>query len=279
MKVERLCLKGSNPYNEDRLVINENESMYAVLDGCSSIVKWRSADGETGGSLAAQLAAEEFDRADPSDSLYRIAERANNRIEERMAIEGIERDQKSERWGTVLAAVKLFEDQLEFIQIGDCMIFAVYRGGTIRPLTYPQVDHLEIKSLLKWKEGVEQGLETVRALSDYTVETVRGNRKFSNIRAGYGVLNGETEAKSFLEYGKIHRGQIEHLILVTDGLFWPEKAPHQQVDWSQTVNGILNQGLEGYAKSILQKEEEDPECQTYIRLKKSDDKTGIVLHF
>jgi len=279
MKVESISLKGSNPYNEDRLVANEDHSLYAVFDGCSSIVKWRSESGETGGSLAARIAAETFERADREESLLGIAKRANEHIERGMSAKGIERPIKEERWGTVLVAARLSEDTLEYIQIGDCMAFAIYRGGIIRPLTYPQVGHLEINSLLKWKEGIGNGLKTVKELSDYTAATVRSNRKLSNTREGYGVLNGEPEAENFLEYGKIHIGQLEHLILVTDGLFWPEKDPEPETDWSQTVQGILEHGLEAYAKSILQMEEKDQGGQTYIRLKKSDDKTGIVLHF
>ncbi|HET7578787.1 MAG TPA: protein phosphatase 2C domain-containing protein [Bacillales bacterium] len=279
MKIESFTRKGINPFNEDRLVANHSAAVFGVLDGCSSIEKFRGQNGETGGYLAANILGNELEKITASESMIDAVKSANLKIEQRMIEEKIDIGSKDKRWGTVFAVVKIFEHSVEYIQIGDCMAFAVYRSGEIRPLTISQVSHLEIRSLLKWKEAIERGYTSPQELSKYTAPIVRENRKKSNTYDGYGVLNGEPEALQLVEYGKINRTELKDIVLISDGLVWPEKDPIQSVDWGKSVNSILEKGLESYAESILQIENEDPDCQTYIRLKKSDDKTGLVLTF
>ncbi|HET7579669.1 MAG TPA: PP2C family serine/threonine-protein phosphatase, partial [Bacillales bacterium] len=252
---------------------------FGVLDGCSSIEKFRSAEGETGGYLASNILARELEHATQSDDLIDSVKGANQKIEQRMTAENIDITKKDKRWGTVFVIMKVHEQAVEFMQIGDCMAFAVYQDGKIRPLTIPQTDHLEIASLLKWREGIDHGLKTAKELSRYTSGTVRENRKKSNACDGYGVLNGEEEAIPFIEYGKINKIRLKHIIMISDGMFWPAKDPSQPADWEKTVTEILKNGLDSYADTLLKIEGNDPECQTYIRLKKSDDKTGLVINF
>jgi len=49
-------------------------------------------------------------------------------------------------------------------------------------------------------------------------------------------------------------------------------------NWEQTVLPIVHKGLQRYTDDLLTLENSDPECTSYVRFKKSDDKTGIVLY-
>ena len=79
-------------------------------------------------------------------------------------------------------------------------------------------------------------------------------------------MNGEAKGAHFLEYGKINKSRLKHVILLTDGLFWPDRdVPSDQSYWGYIARRIL--GVEQYAHELLEVEEADPECLTYARFK------------
>ncbi|MGG3279244.1 protein phosphatase 2C domain-containing protein [Paenibacillus solani] len=277
--IEQFTLRGIHFLNEDALIINERAALYGVLDGVSSIVPYLSDKKETGGFIAAQAVKNYFESLERAEQLIEHAAEANQKLRELMLKANIDMEKKDGLWGTAMALVRLHEDRLEFIQTGDCMIIAVYQDGAVRPLTWRQVAHLESSAIAKWEEGVSQGLSSQKDLHETVIDTIRENRFKSNTDEGYGVLNGEPQAVRFLEYGNINKSRLKHVILLTDGLFWPPKdIPVDQSYWEYTAQRILEKGLEQYAHDLLGIEEADPECLTHARFKKSDDKTGMVVH-
>jgi hypothetical protein len=175
--------------------------------------------------------------------------------------------------------VKIDPNGIEYVQTGDCMIIAVYQDGEVRPLTYPQVSYLEQKAIKIMKDGLHDRKDLKQLLFSVKI-ILRENRYKSNTPLGYGVLNGEQEAQLFLEYGRVNNINLKHLILITDGLFWPkELVSHTDCYWKKNVDLILSRGLEQYTRDLCQLEEQDPDCIKYPRFKKSDDKTGMVISF
>lgn len=278
--VEQFTHRGIHVLNEDALVINERAGVYGVLDGVSSIVPYLSDKKETGGYIAAQAVKNYFESLDRVEQLTEHVAAANQKLRELMLQANINMEKKDGLWGTALALVRIQEDRVEFIQTGDCMILAVYQDGEVRPLTWRQVAHLESPAIEKWEEGVNKGMSNQKDLHGTVMDIIRENRFQSNTNGGYGVLNGEPHAVHFLEYGKINRSRLKHVILLSDGLFWPSKdVPSDRSYWDYTAQRVLEIGVEQYAHELLEIEEADPECLTYARFKKSDDKTGMVLHF
>ncbi|KOR89600.1 protein phosphatase 2C domain-containing protein [Paenibacillus solani] len=279
VNIEQFTHRGIHFLNEDALIINERAALYGVLDGVSSIVPYLSDKKETGGFIAAQAVKHYFESLGCAEQLTEHFAEANQKLRELMLKANIDMEKKDGLWGTAMALVRLHEDRLEFIQTGDCMIIAVYQDGEVRPLTWRQVAHLESAAIAKWEEGVSQGLSSQKDLHETVIDTIRENRFKSNTDEGYGVLNGEPEATRFLEYGKINKSRLTHVILLTDGLFWPPKdVPNDQSYWEYTAQRLLEKGLEQYAHDLLKIEDADPECLTHARFKKSDDKTGMVVH-
>lgn len=277
--VEQFTHRGIHFLNEDALVINERAATYGVLDGVSSIVPYLSDKKETGGYIAAQAVKNYFESLDRVEQLTEHVAAANQKLRELMLQANINMKKKDGLWGTALALVRIQEDRVEFIQTGDCMILAVYQDGEVRPLTWRQVAHLESPAIAKWEEGVNKGLSNQKDLHGTVIDIIRENRFQSNTNGGYGVLNGEAHAVDFLEYGKINRSRLKDVILLSDGLFWPSKdVPIDRSYWDYTAQRILEKGVEQYAHELLEIEEADPECLRHARFKKSDDKTGMVLH-
>lgn len=281
MKLNHVTKKGDGELNEDSLIINERISLFGVADGVSSLVPFKSEDNLTGGYIASNMAKTYLETLTSTEHDLRYGlSKINECLYEKMKENRIDSNRKEQLWGTALAAVCLSEKGLEYIQTGDCMILAVYQTGEVRPLTRLQVEHLEHTAIEKWKRCIQEGMNKKDDIMPYLKEILIANRQLSNTDKGYGVLNGEPEAIDYVEYGKINRAGLKHLILLTDGLFPPsEVIPEGRPYWHHVAMSILENGIEQYADELIQLEETDSECIAYPRFKKSDDKAGIVIHF
>jgi serine/threonine protein phosphatase PrpC len=279
VKLNYITIKGDGRLNEDALIINEKHSLYGVADGVSSLVPFTSAENLTGGFIASNTAKDYLESHKPSGlDLFSEVSNINEILHKKMKEYKIDRSRKEQLWGTALAAVRITKNGIEYIQTGDCMILAVYQNGEVRPLTRLQVEHLEEAAIEKWKQCIIEGLKTKAEIMPHVKEQLIANRQQSNTVNGYGVLNGEPEASGYFEYGKINKVEVSHLIMLTDGLFLPtETVPDGIPYWNHVAASILEKGLEQYAEDLIGLEETDPECITYPRFKKSDDKAGIVI--
>ncbi|MEG9295335.1 protein phosphatase 2C domain-containing protein [Mangrovibacillus sp. Mu-81] len=279
MKLNHYIIKGDGRLNEDALIINEKQSLYGVADGVSSLVPFTSEENLTGGFIASDTAKDHLESHMSSGlDLFSEVSNINRILYTKMKEYEIDRSRKEQLWGTALAAVKITENGIEYIQTGDCMILAVYQNGEVRPLTRLQVEHLEEAAIEKWKQCILEGLKTKAEIMPHVKEQLIANRQQSNTVNGYGVLNGEPEASDYFEYGKINKVGLSRLIMLTDGLFLPaEKVPDGIPYWNHVAASILEKGLDQYTKDLIALEESDPECIKYPRFKKSDDKAGIVI--
>jgi serine/threonine protein phosphatase PrpC len=279
MKLNHYIIKGDGRLNEDALIINEKQSLYGVADGVSSLVPFTSEENLTGGFIASDTATDHLESHMSSGlDLFSEVSNINRILYTKMKEYEIDRSRKEQLWGTALAAVKITENGIEYIQTGDCMILAVYQNGEVRPLTRLQVEHLEEAAIEKWKQCILEGLKTKAEIMPHVKEQLIANRQQSNTVNGYGVLNGEPEASDYFEYGKINKVGLSRLIMLTDGLFLPaETVPDGIPYWNRVAASILEKGLDQYTKDLIALEESDPECIKYPRFKKSDDKAGIVI--
>ncbi|WP_201713141.1 protein phosphatase 2C domain-containing protein [Rossellomorea arthrocnemi] len=281
MKLHHITIKGDGPLNEDALIFNEQQSLFGVADGVSSLVPFTSKENLTGGYIASHTVKDALECLEKEDqTLVQTLSNINDRLHSKMNEYGINHNRKEQLWGTALAVVRILDHGIEFIQTGDCMILAVYESGEVRPLTRLQVDHLEETAIEMWRECIRRGYRKKNEIMPYVKEQLIANRQLSNRENGYGVLNGEPEARDYFEYGKINKVGLTQLILLTDGLFLPsESIPEGESYWEFTACSILEKGIGKYAADLIDLEESDPECITYPRFKKSDDKAGIVIDF
>ncbi|MFF0829357.1 protein phosphatase 2C domain-containing protein [Brevibacillus sp. NPDC003359] len=278
MKLECISMKGSGKSNEDTYVIQQAKHVYAVIDGITSLIPYENTAGQTGGTLAAELVKKQLEDIPEDAALHNYLETINEVLREQMRKSGIQLEQKEVLWGTACAVVRVGDAHIEYAQLGDCMIFAVYEDDTVRPLTHTQVSHLEQAALAKWEEGINEGLCTRDELHERCMDILIHNRYQANGPGGYGVLNGEPACTDFMEYGRINRVDLKALVLVTDGLFMPRALGGAQPKWEETVLPIVHKGLQRYTDELIALENSDPECIRYVRFKKSDDKTGMILY-
>ena len=284
MIIESISVKGSNEWNEDALICNEKANIYGVVDGATSLVPYRSKDGETGGRRASQIVKKYFERISISEntrSLEELMIGANDELGMEMEKEKIDIPKNENVWTTGAAVIRIRAHHIEFVQAGDCMITALYSDGTYRVITRDQIAYFDNNTKKEWVKAVKDGLRTQKEIRNRVEPLIKEQKSKMNTIDGYSVLDGSIEANLFLESGKINRINLTGLIICSDGLFI-----HDEIDSSvkydpmdELVKKISLLGLEGFIHYLNAIEEKDPECLRFPRTKKSDDKTGIYLQF
>ncbi|MCS7462075.1 protein phosphatase 2C domain-containing protein [Paenibacillus doosanensis] len=288
MNIETISLQGTAEWNEDALVVNERLQLYGVLDGATSLHPYRGPNNETGGRLASRLIADYLESLGESDlsgdSLKPPVVEANRLLRKKMAESGIDVADKQALWTSALAIIRIREGWIDYAQVGDCMIAAIYRDGSVRTVSRDQVAHIDQQSKRIWEDGIRRGITSRSELWELVKPTILQNKAKMNTSEGYSVLSGEPELEDWIEYGRINRIQLHGLLLVTDGLFLPAERGGARESASQDAIRelalrIADQTLAGYADWLIKLELEDKDCQRYPRFKVSDDKTGIWIRF
>ncbi|WCR28833.1 protein phosphatase 2C domain-containing protein [Paenibacillus thiaminolyticus] len=269
-------LQGSGIWNEDALVLNERSQVYGVVDGATSLGGYRDESGYTGGYIAAQLLAAHAMEAADGMPLEQMVMQANAALREKMRKAGINTADKAQLWSAAFALFRVREDWIEYVQAGDCMLFAKYADGSYRRLTHDQVAPFDRALLHKRQEALELGIRESAEILRYLLPFQRENRFRANARGGYAVLNGDPELERGMEAGRISRSGLTAIYAVTDGFFHGVDAEKQEEVWTPMLEAIDRQGLEAYAKRLIEREEADSDCSANPRLKISDDKSGIV---
>ncbi|MFE5323638.1 protein phosphatase 2C domain-containing protein [Paenibacillus sp. NPDC056579] len=280
MKVETISLQGTAQWNEDALVINESLHLYGVLDGATSVHPYRGPNNETGGYLASQT-IRQYMQSLKTDvgletGLKSLVLEANSRLREAMLEAGIDVTDKQSLWTSALAIVRISDNYIDYAQVGDCMIIAVYKDGLIRPISRDQVAPIDARLKSVLREHIRQGVASRDELWARIRPMILQNKTTMNTIEGYSVMSGEPELADFIEYGRFNRIGLQSILIVTDGLFLPGADSEREADAITAMAGrIADMTLPGYAEWLLRLEQDDSECVRYPRFKISDDKTGV----
>ena len=271
VKIEHILDQGSGTTNEDRLIIGEH--IFGVFDGATSLDNNAPRpSGQTGGSLAADIAGKTF--AANHYPLNILGQSANSAILDRMTACGIDTRRPEQVWSTSAAVIRIKEDpikgnRMEWFQTGDSHILLLYSNGSHKILA-DRSDH-DYETLCMMKEA-----------TDKTLDNPVLKRQVLKVRAGmnkrYGVLNGDPSALSFAAEGTESLNGVEAILLFTDGLNLPEPVPAPKKSFDSLANEFKRLGLGGLHNKIRTLEKSDPARELYPRFKCHDDIAAIALH-
>jgi hypothetical protein len=265
-QVETLLEKGSGALNED--VLFQQDHLFGVFDGATSLDKRKFTGDLTGGLLAARIAAQTFQEG--YGSLPYLADKANRRIRSSLLAENVSLNERHRLWSTSLAVVRLAEDRFEYCQTGDALILLLFDDGGLRLVT-PQID-IDRETLQLWKDSPAAKTTSIQ---DLLAEQIHRVRLQMNIK--YGVLNGEPEAMNFLRHGYQDLAGVSDILLFTDGLFLPRENPLDCDDWQLLANLYRHGGLQAVRNHVRRLQKEDPSCRKYPRFKQHDDIAAVAI--
>lgn len=270
LSVEQLSEKGVRD-NEDALLVDQDAGLFAVFDGASALVPFRSPDGKTGARIAAETARDSF-MEHPEESLRALAQAANIAIQSQHLRYGIDLSDPVNRFSCTLAAAQIRDGVLAIMQNADSLVLVKDVEGNVSvPLGY--TDH-DLPIMTRWKELADQGRTDMRAVLDRDILALRER---ANTPDGYGVLNGDPAAIEACKLTSIALGTVASVLILTDGLFLPKEDPGAEDKWSQYFDICEERGLQGLLQTVRSIEKTDPELKVFPRYKIHDDATGIYL--
>ncbi len=279
---------GINKELEDAYVSDTKNNRFAVIDGESGF------DLFSGAEAAHIVRRFLLDKTYENDSLDHILRAANMEMRRtkkgRMLWDDFADIKKHTRNCCSVAAVQIRDDQLHYIQTGNCMIFVQYENGTIRSITYDHKAKMQEKYIRKWKGTFNTLKKTLRLnYSEKKLDQCYENartliqpfhmqyRESVNTYKGYGTIDGSRESSDFWDKGSIPLMDMKKIALVTDGLQLLSHKPPGYERWMDTAKHIFNRGLKSACSKNIIMEKNDPYCLQYPRVERSDDKTGILL--
>ncbi|MEJ2058046.1 MAG: hypothetical protein P8X39_09450, partial [Desulfofustis sp.] len=226
--------------------------------------------GSSGGRQAAAITAAVFAH-NPDQDLSVSARTANTLIREAMIRERLDMHQRERLWSTSFAAVQIDDGSINWCQIGDCAIVAIYIDGSSRLLT--DVPNQDKDILRRWQRIGPRASATIHQELAADIKAVR-----KSMNRSFGSLNGEPEALDFLSSGCLEDDpRIGDILLFSDGLFPPASDPEIPLDTGQLVELYRCGGIDNVRNRIRQLQRTDPRCCSYPRFKKFDDISAIAL--
>lgn len=264
--VNTLHEQGSSDVNED--VLMASDCLFGVFDGATSLDKHIFADGRSGGRLAADLAAATFLHGD--GNLCNRAGLANIRIREALGEHAVPMHERHRLWSTSLAVVRLGNGRFEYCQTGDALILVIRDDNSFQLIT-PDID-IDGETLSMWKSGQFPAGATIHTALAEQILKVR-----LKMNRDYGVLNGETEAMTFLRHGFVDLNEVTDILLFTDGLFLPREELHAKQDWSSLVDLYQGGGLPAIHHRVRTLQRTDPHCRRFPRFKCHDDIAAVAI--
>lgn len=278
MKIEYSTVKGSNEWNEDALILNDEMKIYGVADGATSVIPFRSNKGETGGRIASHIIKNTFEKVDSQNTpLKDTLIKSNTLLKQYMIDSQIDTTDKASLWTSGAAILKLTETHVEYVHTGDCLIIALYKDGSHRLLTRDHVAPFDEKirqQIMRANQEPNNSEEKIKSV-------ILSNKKYMNTLEGYPVLDGSEEAPNYFESGIINKINLTGIIISSDGLLM-----HQEENTTDNLDSIERLvkevslvGIEGYINYMNALEQKDQDCVRFPRFKISDDKTAISIEF
>ncbi|SFB01912.1 Protein phosphatase 2C [Lentibacillus halodurans] len=280
MKLNKVYRNGNRSVNEDAYVVNKKAGIFAVIDGATGLegVPGHIASGAVQSVLDAAIEGESFEnRVKTANHLVGKETVKYLGLDGSATIDDVPKEKK----GTcALAAISIDMDHLflDYFQAADCMIFLQYENGDIRQVTYDLLHHFDQKAInemveLRHKKDEQTSMAEAR---EEVRPTLMKNRSLLNTYDGYGVIDGSDATLNHLESGRLSLKKVTGILLLSDGLMLPTELEESDA-WEQSAAIAFHSGLDGLLHEVENRENSDPECVTYPRLKMKDDKTGMLL--
>ena len=235
-----------------------------------------SAANRTGGLIASDLVMNYFDKTEIGESLENIILRANKELNADMVQKEIDISAGVNRFSTAVSAVKILPDSFEWLNIGDSMIIQININGSFQ-LVSPYHNH-DVAVLSLTKDLVQQGV-LISEIFDNPEFKAASVILQNNRNVDYGVLDGSENATDFISTGNIPLTGVKSILLLTDGCYIPQETPSDEESLLELVNLYQNGGLQSIYDYVKNIQDNDPNCEKYIRYKKADDFSAVAIDF
>lgn len=274
-QVAGLCAAGNPPGNEDLCVVNERLAF--VLDGATGL----------GEPLLAGVSS------DARWFVARFAERLQLRWQEApVVLSALQRAlaDVTLEWQRLcdkpvavhrlpsagLALVALEGDELVMLRLGDCEVYCLEVSGARRVfpdsplLAYDQRAIEAVAQRRRQGQSFAEALEGVRPM-------LVAHRERLNTPEGYSALSVARAEQMVPEIGRVKASDVSRVLLTSDGFSaaWQGYGLEAPPGW--IADAGINERLGQLLAQLRALEDADPEGDRFVRLKRHDDATGVVV--
>src|SRR5699024_3818518 len=251
---------------EDALLLNDNASIFGVMDGSTPIDHYKDKNGHNSAYLAANFFKQHLESLDQVDYLHHQILKVNKLLQNEMEKNLIETRNKAELWSTCISAIQIKKNTLVYASLGDTMILTSNKYGKVNVLTVNTVKNINARAKLsrEIKRDHDCGFPD-ETYFQKEQNKITYHRQMANTPNGYSIANGMEEAQLYIQHGMVNIENLKHVLLMSDGMF---NDKNNLKDVYSVVNKI---GLNNYVKKLLTYEKENDIS--------ADDKTAILLTF
>lgn len=266
--------------NEDRLVAAAPS--FAVIDGATALNPGLMAGLTPAAYCAEWLRAWLVAEADSGAAVSRSARdslvQANREFGHHLQSDWPAFADWAGKTGPAAAVILVREQgngQLSWAGAGDSyLLFAQEEKSDWRCAWEEAIEQLDYHPRTILTQKLREGLSPQDALRDpELLSLLRAERADHNVTNP--VFNGEQAFDSFVYHGTLDAGVYPHLVLMSDGLAWPEAIG--QAGYRTAAQQICLDGLPKYYQQLKETFDTDPGFTLYPRFKHMDDATALVL--
>ncbi len=273
-KIQQETRKGSST-NEDLVWTDDGAAI--VLDGATGLTNRSFTDCDSDGQWYVETLTEEiekriYDNSPLSDVVAAAIDDLATRYNELTDTATLEEHEIPSAAGAIF---RWTDDELEYFVLGDCSLVIQTSDETI-PIVGDgprDLDQRVVDEMVSIRE--QQAEISYQELRAQVQPLLVKHRKMKNQPNGYWALGIDNEAVKHAIMGRVSRDQIEFVVAFTDG-FEPIYTLYDVfADWDDLLSYLSHNGLNRAIRVLRAFEAADPECQSYPRLKPSDD-VGIA---
>lgn len=273
--IDTLCCKGSAKHNED--VIGMNSFGAWVLDGATGLNKKNLISNKSDANWYVNWwNSYLYKNIDSKFSLKEVITKGIELIsKEYFNVIDKEKITNLDRPSSSIAAVKFYEDKIEYFLLGDCALHLKQKES----LTI-----LKDKTLCKLDRLVYDKMESLPNLKNLSFEEIKAevidiiidNRLKKNTDNGYWILEFEKEAIKNSISGFINIDNNIKLMLTSDG-FSCISDRYNEIKESELLDNVQENGVESIYNSLRNIEDDDYLTIKFPRFKVNDDSSCVYL--
>ncbi len=264
-------------YCEYFLCIGENFAF--VLDGAGGVSGENITDAPTDVVWFVERIGEELQKGLRSGGeLLPILRRAVETVAQRY-MQFVGSETVSDKPSATLSLVRKNGEYLEYYSLCDSEIVIRKKDGSCLHILDDRLTKLDNLNFERMKKIANEKGISLREAFPYIRPYILYNRERMNKPNGYAALAHTTEGLESGLQGKIKLAEIKDVLLYTDGfaeaydLFKLYDSPCEMMD------AVATKGMEAVLDRLFRAQEQDPDCNRYVRNKKRDDIAVIYMRF
>ena len=272
MKILEYLSETENKYNEDYIGFGNNYAF--ILDGASGLVKNKITLDSDAKWYVNELGKILKNELKQNIDLKTILKNSIKKMSDELKKYDIQN--YLELPSACIAIVREYDDNIEFLVMGDCSII-IKNNNSLELLTTNEIRKLDGEKIEKMKEIDLKNNISVKESLKYIIDDLKAQRKLRNNINGYYVLDDKIEAIDYAMYKIINKKDVDKIVLMSDGFSTYYECLKIVNNYKEFYEECMNNDVEKLYQNLRTIEKNDQDLNKFPRYKVSDDASIIKI--